>query len=340
MKKAEQRSSQNYWKAEYAFPTGDVYERDSLVAARDFVCFGMQGCKIGDCCRLLETSDISDLRREAAVRAAALKERTDGGHKGALLDVVQSDLQPYWDGSHFSMVNCRLSVSTQVQICASAYALAVGLTGSSAQKVFQRIKDDVPLSMPVAPEERFESKEEQVKRESLEYSMLARYVDTQLVKANEQNPAPGASNLKQTTINSCSWKEKWAACCAFFENSHHGRPVGSKSMLRRVWRKQKLIKERIASTHSKCTICCDLDVALQRLVGDWRPAAVNSRKLIRRAKEDHERIHLSIRSVFDDYGFTSMVNPSAVWCICCDAMTQKTVELPKYNTRRYRMPKN
>ena len=154
VKKAEQRSSQNYWKAEYAFPTGDVYERDSLVAARDFVCFGMQGCKIGDCCRLLETSDISDLRREAAVRAAALKERTDGGHKGALLDVVQSDLQPYWDGSHFSMVNCRLSVSTQVQICASAYALAVGLTGSSAQKVFQRIKDDVPLSMPVAPEER------------------------------------------------------------------------------------------------------------------------------------------------------------------------------------------
>ena len=35
-----------------------------------------------------------------------------------------------------------------------------------------------------------------------------------------------------------------------------------------------------------------------------------------------------------------MVNPSAVWCICCDAMTQKTVELPKYNTRRYRLPKN
>ena len=48
--KKEQRTSQNFWDSKWAFPTGDIFERASLLRARDFVCLGMHGCTVGDCC--------------------------------------------------------------------------------------------------------------------------------------------------------------------------------------------------------------------------------------------------------------------------------------------------
>jgi hypothetical protein len=96
----------------------------------------------------------------------------------------------------------------------------------------------------------------------MEYSMLNQYVSNQLVNSHEQNPAPpGAHQDKQTAVNNSSWEEKWKSCCYFFENSHHGRQLGSKDMLKRVWRDEKLLKEKAASTHSKCNICSDIDTS-------------------------------------------------------------------------------
>ena len=110
-------------------------------------------------------------------------------------------------------------------------------------------------------------------------------------------------------------------------------------MLKRVWKREKKLKERVASTHSQCNTCSDIDVHLGRLHGVPGEHAMRERKFLLRAKQEHEVIHLSCRSVFDDYGFQAVINPSAVWCICCDAMTAKTVELPRYNSRKYRLPK-
>ena len=41
--KLEQRNTQNYWKTEWAFPTGDICEHFSLKRALEFVCWGMHG---------------------------------------------------------------------------------------------------------------------------------------------------------------------------------------------------------------------------------------------------------------------------------------------------------
>ena len=51
-----------YWKTEWVFPSGDVLERESLLRARDFVCMGMHGCRVGDCCSRVESHDIFKLR--------------------------------------------------------------------------------------------------------------------------------------------------------------------------------------------------------------------------------------------------------------------------------------
>ena len=338
--KAEQRTGQNYWKSEWAFPSGDVFERESLLRARSFVCLGMHGCRVGDCCSRVESHDVFELRRRVAARASNIPSGRHGrARESAVLDVVHSDLAPVWDGENFGTVNLQLSKYVTIKICPASYAFLAGLKGSSAQTVIQRIKDDVPPPASVPQEKEHESAEEQSKRKSLEYGMLERYVSSQVMNSHEQNPAPGAHHQKQTVVNTSSWEEKWQTCCYFFQQSHHGQNVGSKSMLKKVWRAEKLLKERLASSHSKCDICSDLDKKLERLNGIQGDAAKRERGFLLRAKKEHEQIHLGCRAVFDDYGFQALVNPSAVWCICCDAMTAKTVELPRFNSRKYRLPK-
>ena len=51
--KKQQRSTQNFWDSKWAFPTGDIHERESFVRALDFVCWGMYNCTVGDCCSQL-----------------------------------------------------------------------------------------------------------------------------------------------------------------------------------------------------------------------------------------------------------------------------------------------
>ena len=96
--KAEQRTGQNYWKSEWAFPSGDVFERESLLRARSFVCLGMHGCRVGDCCSRVESHDVFELRRRVAARASKIPSGNGRARESAVLDVVHSDLAPVWDG--------------------------------------------------------------------------------------------------------------------------------------------------------------------------------------------------------------------------------------------------
>ena len=128
-----QRSSQGYWWSTWAYPSGDIFERASLLRVPEFICMGIHGCTVGDCCACLATHDVNELRKRISVRAAELARRSNfsGGHSSALLDVVQSDLLPHWNGDAFGMVSLPVSEYTTVQLCPAAYAFAVGLRGCS-----------------------------------------------------------------------------------------------------------------------------------------------------------------------------------------------------------------
>jgi hypothetical protein len=152
--KREQRTPQNLWKAEWAYPTGSVMERASYMRVKEFLCYGMNGCKNGRCCKVFETNDVYEIRRRFSARAAevlARKVRSAGGHDSAsaLLDVLHSDLLPHWDGVNFGLISVRLSEYVSVNVCSAAYAFLAGVKGSSAQTVFSRINTSAGLSGPL-----------------------------------------------------------------------------------------------------------------------------------------------------------------------------------------------
>ena len=227
-------------------------------------------------------------------------------------------------------------------VCVAAYALLIGMKGSSAQTVISNIKNNIPPVFPVLAETGLgvETTQDRKRQEGLDYVQLQQYVQQQLMKSHEMNPAPGAHRDKETVLNKGSWASKWKACCDFFENhTALRRTVGSMSMLKRVWRREMHLKEKTASSHSKCDICKDIDIALHKLWGDNSEWATGERKRLQRLKAEHEGRHLGARSIFDGHGFLACVNPAAVWCICCDAATARNMELPRYNTKQFRLPK-
>ena len=117
------------------------------------------------------------------------------------------------------------------------------------------------------------------------------------------------------------------------------RQVGSITLFKKIWRLEIRLKEKRAMSHSKCDICKAIDVELQRLKGVPGEDAAKRRAWLLRARKEHEKRHLSCRSILDMHGFQAAVNPAAVWCIQCDAATAKNMELPRLNMRENRLPK-
>ena len=94
--KKEQRSTQNMWLSSWAFPSDDPQERTSLSRAPKFVCKGMYGCDVGDCCSLFQSSDILELRRTTQFRLGKMKEGKDP------IALLQSDVHKLWNGTRFN----------------------------------------------------------------------------------------------------------------------------------------------------------------------------------------------------------------------------------------------
>ena len=73
--KSQQRSSNGLWKSSFAFPGQEraqgvgrnVFDRDCLIRANEFVCLNIHTCEKGDCLHQVETVDISSARQRLAM---------------------------------------------------------------------------------------------------------------------------------------------------------------------------------------------------------------------------------------------------------------------------------
>ena len=238
------------WATAWAFPGSigasslDVLNRESLKRATEWNCHDTLGCKRGDCCSQLQTSDVMELRRSGLARAETT---TMCGQKATLSMIVQGDLKSAYHRTMTTWGHICVNINdyASVELCPSAYGIVMGLTGSTFyDKVVQPIAknecyDLVPSMM--IPRTRVQLEEHR----SLEYSMLSAYVRSLLFK-HECQPAPGAaapSNGQITVMSKTSWKQKWAACETYFKGTAAATPPGSMSMLKRVWKVQQQISE-------------------------------------------------------------------------------------------------
>ena len=336
--KLEQRGGQHLFDTKWAYPLGvsEPMERASLIRCTEFICKGIFGCEAGDCLHQFTTSDVSEARRKAQARLDVMK----ASRSVPLADVNLSnlfhfDLLQKWNGTSFEDVSYPVTDYLNFQLCPSSYALLLGVVGTSARTVLQRIRDGVPLNWPGVADGTgtgvlLTSGAEQKRRESLARTMLEQYVSTELMGSHENNPAPGAHKEVETTLNASTWKHKWQMCLDFFEKTR-GEEVGSMKIFQEVFRKEKRLKEKRAMSHSKCDICKKIDVDIAKFVGDNRPWAREQVSRLRRAKREHEGKHLKARSVLDQHGFMAFTNPENVWCIACDAATARNMELPRHN---------
>ena len=70
----KQRNTRNFWKTGFIFPGQEhlpaadrnIFDRESLIRTKQFVCYGLMGCPYGDCLHQLETIDISAGRTRLA----------------------------------------------------------------------------------------------------------------------------------------------------------------------------------------------------------------------------------------------------------------------------------
>ena len=173
-----------------------------------------------------------------------------------------------------------------------------------------------------------------------EWRLLESYVRSLLSK-HEANPAPGACNDGQVCLSSVSWKSKWQTCAdSFRENQEFrrahgtGEPPGSFSMFKRVWRREKRLKDKRAKSHSKCDTCAKIDRQYAELMGRQDAASVAFRKFLTRARMEHDEKHLARRRVLDDAGFISYIQPRRTWTIVIDAATRNNFLLPRFQGRR------
>ena len=109
--KTEQRTGQNFWKTEWAWPTGDLTDRLALTRAKQLICHGMLGCTTGDCLYVLETHDVKEARERARARVAFTggERGTAGTTEGKMLDLLHFDAFPLWNGELFGPMQLRLS---------------------------------------------------------------------------------------------------------------------------------------------------------------------------------------------------------------------------------------
>lgn len=106
------------------------------------------------------------------------------------------------------------------------------------------------------------------------------------------------------------------------------------SRFKKVWNEEEQLKERKASSHSKCSVCFHIDIEFDKLRGNNTAEAEQKRKLLSTARSEHERNHLGERSEMDYACLRSVVEPQSIWVIMADAATQRNFELPRLQNAR------
>ena len=260
--KSKQRGPRGLWGSEWAFPgqlhgpghTHDIFDREALERPKAWNCHGVCGCLRGDCAAQLTSADVVRLRQELVVRCEGLP----GQATLKPWQVVQSDLLSSYDRTSetWNRTIVALDQYTSISMCPSAFGLLMGITGPTFyDKVLTPIRDGTAVRLGSGTgAKRIMSREDHAKQRGLETAMLASYV-RDLVNQHEQQPAPGAAGQRGVTvISKTSWKEKWAACCRYFESAGKDAPPGSQSMLKRVWK----VSHSVSSCFAGCVTVSDV----------------------------------------------------------------------------------
>ena len=330
-KRAEQRGSQGWYKSNLFFGVSNEIKNarvtdehrlatTSCRMAPKFMCRGITNCTHGDCLHSLESLDIFKQRTLYCAKSAG----------SSLKEVLLAELFPFYDRAtqRWQLVPVHLDELTTIYCCPCSFCLLVGVSPSVGYSIIHDIVAGLQFE-PTVP--RFVSYKDNRHQNTLDWSLLRQYVAT-LLNKHEADPAPGAHQPgRQTFITKQSWKQKWDACRTYFQDAD--RQPGSQSMLKRVWKLEKRLKERRAKSHSKCSTCSGIATKEERLKGVNTEQAKRERIFIRHLHDEHETMHLGAREELDSAGLQSMVNARHIWTICIDAATQRNFELPKLTAR-------
>ena len=339
--KREQRNTQGGYSSEFFFPTHakrtggdnltdeDRLDRTAIRRATRYLCDRTFGCQIGDCLCALQQSDIIQFRQQFMHRKIAAS-----GKMIPQKDLLVADLARAWNRSTDVWETLILAVDdvTSVRVCPASYGLLCGVAFTSLRAAMDAVKTALVTGGQLVPAAM--SVQNVREQRSEDWTLLRQYV-AELLDKHEANPAPGAHQPgRMTHISKTTWKDKWAACQFRFKDAP--RVPGSKSMLKKVWKLEKMLKEKKACAHSKCNICSTIDRNMDALRGVNTPEARRKRLFNQRAGTEHEGMHLGSRSELDKAGFHAFTAPREMWTVMADAATQRNFMIPKF---KFRVPK-
>lgn len=358
-KDPSQRSTTNLYKSKVFFPNGmndeGVFHRQSIIAATAYICKNNYGCQMGNCASNLSSFDIARLRQEAR----CFMKTTNMTQAQFVTDKLLSSYDART--STFSYINLQLDAVTTVQVCITAWSLANGFSSTLLQSVVSKIKSGEVLESTehFMYQNRIKNINE---RRSLQFTQLRKFITRRpslvdsvgalktsenfwktlyageyvrtLVFTHEMNPAPGAARRAagETTLSKRSWIQKWDDCKLYFRKNNLEAP-GSICVLKKAWKLETRLKERVSKSHSKCDICAEIDAKLFKVTGLSGAAAEESRLMLKMAFMEHEEKHLNDRSILDTAGFRATVEPRSIWTLLCDAATENTYMLPRFGRR-------
>ncbi len=351
--KSQQRSSNGLWKSSFAFPGQEgaqgvgrnVFDRDCLIRANEFVCLNIHKCEKGDCLHQVETVDISSARqRLAMIVEEASRSSTNAGKTREIImrEHLTTELHRFYDRTTrcFYPISVSLSVFTTVQMCAASYLLYCGCSSSMGLRILHDVRDDPKFQLQEFGSASVlngpQSKVDELARHTNDFIMVREYVN-QLKSAHEMSPAPGAARKEETSVAKESWKKRFTAMTDYFTRTDAAHVPGNIAMLKRAWKLVDGLIELKQMTHAKCSFCATADAKLWSLRGLTTEEAVRTREFTERAMKEHTAIHLGARRIMDNHAFLSFTSPRSVWTILVDAATCRNFILPKF---AFRTPKS
>ena len=350
--RTEQRDTHCMPLSSYFFPgqklfrAKDIFCPDSCRVAPTWICKGVCGCKLGDCSYALDALDVSIIRHKAMSRTAALV-TGPSAEDITLASLFEMDIHTLLQRSTatedtWSRINVHVDKDKTVCLCVSAYGAALGVTGASIYNAVSNVKSGTAQSWAIRSKTLSKASEYRSvtwkgasgrSHEVMDRQFTAEYVCS-LIDKHEMAPAPGAASRHiETHVTKQSWKRRFAN----MEDYFHGKGLpcpGSKSMLKREWKKCLSLKDKQQCSHSKCDICSGIDKKLLDLKGKTDALSMKHRGYLLRAYKDHETMHLAARKVLDDAGLRARENPREIWTIICDAATSRNFALPRFSFRR------
>ena len=312
---SEQRDAKNLYRTDFFYPSGvaESCDDDSCELASKWDCSKCYGCAGPGCLQHLSALQIYKTR--TAFQSANLKNTLEDGMASRMATMYDQTTREWG----------KLVVQTgsyeSTHVCVTAFGLLCGVSSRTLRGAMDKVRNgDVGKQFVPAADPRLQI--------TLDYKMIEAYVRHLVNHSGECNPAPGAHQDGRTTyVVKQTWAEKWKALEIYFKDASY--IPGSKSMLKRVWGREKKLKERRANSHSKCDTCSKIDKQMFDLVGQTSVKSVADRKRYLILKREHDVQHLRGRMELDDAGLMATVNPRYMWTVMVDAATQKNFELPK-----------